>query len=377
MISMNFIQLAVIMIFIIITFLVLSISHFFVYYSLINFLKIINPNVKTALIVALVVLPLSFILSSILAHWSENRFTKIYYFASSLWLGVVTKLVIAFLLGWLVVWGGKFFDFQANYLIIGILAIVISLAYSAYGVWNSYHPRVKEITVKIKNLPVGWQGKTAVQISDLHLGHVFGQKFLQEVVDKINVINPEIVFITGDLFDGMDGQLDFQIKPLDQIKAPLGIYYITGNHETYFGVLKTYSLLRKTKVNILADHLVNLNGLQIMGISYPERDEVIDLGKIIREMPGYIQTEPAVLLYHSPVQINKIKASGINLLLSGHTHRGQIFPFNFVTYLIYHGYDYGLRQNGDLTVYTTSGTGTWGPTMRTGNHPEIVKINFE
>lgn len=355
----------------------LFVSHYFIYKSIISFFKIAALNIRTTIAVTLFVLAVSYILASILAHWQENIFTIIYYFSASLWYGVLTNLLVVFSLVWLVVGFGKIFNFSIDLKFFGILAILIACIYVGYGIWNANHPRIKYITVKLKNLPDNWRGKTAVQISDLHLGHILGQDFLKRVITQINNINPEIVFITGDLFDGMDGNLGFHLEPFRDLKVPQGVYFITGNHETYFGTVKTYNILRKTKINILDDQLKDVAGLQLIGISYHEREEKKDLAAIISGLENFDRTKPSVLLYHSPVQIAKIQATGIDLMLAGHTHRGQIFPYNFITSLVYHGYDYGLKKNGKMIIYTTSGTGVWGPTMRTGNQPEIVVIKFE
>ena len=95
------------------------------------------------------------------------------------------------------------------------------------------------------------------------------------------------------------------------------------------------------------------------------------------KVPGFNPALPSILLYHSPSQIAQAKAAGISLQLSGHVHQGQIFPLQFITWLIFGRYYHGLHREGDYSLYTSSGTGTWGPTLRTGNHPEIVVIQLE
>ncbi len=100
-------------------------------------------------------------------------------------------------------------------------------------------------------------------------------------------------------------------------------------------------------------------------------------GKDAVASSGFDPQAPSVLLYHAPTQIPAAKAAGINLQLSGHVHQGQLFPLQFVTRLMYGKYHHGLHVEGDYTIYTSSGTGLWGPTMRTGNHPEIVVIRLE
>jgi hypothetical protein len=254
---------------------------------------------------------------------------------------------------------------------------VLACLYSGYGVWNAYHPRAEHLVVRIKNLPPIWRGKKVVQLSDVHLGRVLGAAFLQDLVEQINRENPSIVFITGDLFDGIDGRLDGLVAPLNGLRAPLGIYYVTGNHETYLGVDRALAALKKTKVRVLRDEMVVIDGLQIIGIDYPERAFSKNVAAVITKLPEFNSGAPSILLYHNPSQVGQAKAAGINLQLSGHTHKGQIFPIQFISRLIYGKYYNGLHVEGDYTIYTSSGAGTWGPTMRTGNHPEIAVIRLE
>ena len=285
--------------------------------------------------------------------------------------------MVTFALAW-AAWGTtKLFTNSPRPAVFGFVAIALACLYSGYGVWNAYHPRTKEVVIKIRNLPPEWQNRKIVQVSDVHLGHILGAGFLQGVVEEVNAQNPSIVFITGDLFDGADGHLDALVGPLNNIRAPLGIYYVTGNHETYLGTDRAYAALKTTKARILRDEMVVIDGLQIIGVSYPERGHPKNLAEVFRKIPGFIPGSPSILLYHSPVQIEQAKAAGISLQLSGHTHHGQIFPIQFISRLIYGKYYNGLHVEGRYSIYTSSGAGTWGPTMRTGNHPEIAVIHLE
>jgi len=356
---------------------VLAGSHFFVFYSVVNFFKIISYKSKLILALILILLPMFFFCASIAAHLRETLFTRIFYFSSSLWFGILTELVVGFALGWLVVGIVKFAGYDTNTKTLGLVVIAAVLIYVSYGIFSVFNPQVKYINVKIKNLPDAWKGKTAVQISDVHLGHILTADFLHGIVGKINELNPEIVFITGDLFDGMDGDLTGVAKPLENIKAPWGMFYVTGNHETYLGVEKAFAAVKDTGIKVLNDEEANVKGMQIVGVSYPERGVSKNISDTIKSINSYFPDRPSILLYHSPTQIEQIKATGIDLELSGHTHKGQLFPLRIVTWLIYKGYDYGLHVEGDFSIYTSSGVGVWGPTMRTAAMPEIGVIKFE
>ena len=352
-------------------------GHYFIYYSLIKFFEITSAKTKAILGLVLLFLPLSFFLSSLLTRLSGNFLTRAFYFLSSLWLGIALTLLTAFLGGWILVWLFNKLGWQINLMVLGIAAILFSFAYSAYGVYNAYNPVVKEITVKIKNLPSQWKGKKAVQLSDVHLGHVLRAGFMQKVVNETNAQKPDIVFITGDLFDGMDGALAEIVKPVNDISAPEGIYFVTGNHETYLGLEDVFAALKTTKIKVLNDEMANVGGLQIIGIAYPERGFSKNIGEVIKNLKDFNSQKSSILLWHNPINIEQAKQAGISLQLSGHTHHGQIFPIQFISRLIYGKYYNGFYQEGDYAIYTTSGVGVWGPTMRTGSRPEIVVINFE
>lgn len=356
---------------------ILYFSHYFIYCSIVHFFGVTSVGRKVVLALFLFLLPTSFIASSLLARWTGDRISRVLYFSSGLWLGVGLTLMTFFALAW-AAWGAaKLVAHSPSPGVFGCGAVALACLYSGYGVWNAYHPRVEDVVVRIKNLPPDWRGKTVVQLSDVHLGRVLGAAFLQGIVEKINAANPSIVFITGDLFDGIDGRLDELVGPLNGLRAPLGIYYVTGNHETYLGTDRAYAALKKTKARILRDEMVLISGLQIIGVSYPERGFSKDLAEVTRKLPAFDPRMPSVLLYHNPTQIEQVKAAGISLQLSGHTHKGQIFPIQLISRLIFQKYYNGLHVEGDYTIYTSSGAGTWGPTMRTGNHPEITVIHLE
>jgi len=212
-------------------------------------------------------------------------------------------------------------------------------------------------------------------------------------------LNPELVLITGDLFDGMSGNLTSFVEPLNTLKAQRRIFYVTGNHETYIGVRRALDILEKTKINVLRNEVVELDGLQVVGISYPGVSGTENMQSLRKSWADFSTGKPRLLLFHTPTNIKRKdenghdahssaywapdtslavnKEIGISLQLSGHTHKGQVFPFGYLTKLIYKGYDYGLHSEGSFSIYTTSGVGTWGPPMRTGNSPEIVVIKLK
>jgi hypothetical protein len=335
----------------------------------------IAGHFKIYLLLLIGFLSLLFLISMFLVRFSSNFFTHWLYTISAVWIGLFINLFLASLGVWLLFGLLKLAGISFNFAPVVILAFLLAIIYSIYGFFNAFNPRLQEVDVTLKNLPPAWQGKTIAQLSDLHLGIINRAAFLEKIVAQVNGQHPDLIVITGDLFDGVDGDESVFIPALNKLSARDGIFFVTGNHDYYLGKDKVLRILAQTKIQVLQDQMKDLNGLQIIGLDYGNfsgRDDVKDiLAKI-----NFAKNQPSILLYHAPSSLADIKASGINLQLSGHTHHGQIWPFNFINNLIYQGHDYGLDHEGDFWLYVTSGLGTWGPPMRTGSRSEIALIKL-
>ena len=208
-----------------------------------------------------------------------------------------------------------------------------------------------------------------VQLSDIHVGSV-GAGFLKRVVEKTNALGADAVLITGDL---MDPRGSFELdgfSVLNEIKAP--VFFVTGNHERYADLDRVGELLKKTKMRWLRNESVELEGLQIIGIDDGESKD-----QVAKRLDG-IDFEPekfSVLMYHRPDGFEAAAERGVGLMLAGHTHNGQIFPFNFVVRLYFKRLK-GLFKHKGSYLYVCPGTGTWGPRMQLASAREIVLINL-
>jgi hypothetical protein len=349
-------------------------AHYFLYRTLMRFFHFSKPIFKRIFFVLILLLSLGFIAASIIVHFNEGFWTKFLYLISAIWLGLFVNLFLACCLIWLIVGIARLFKIRVVFSIVSFIIFVLAIGYSVYGSWNAFNPIIKNISVEIKNLPEQWRGKTIVQLSDIHLGHINGLDFLNDIVNKTNTLNPDLILITGDLFDGMDGNLDYFIDSLKRFQSKNGVFFVIGNHETYLGLEGSLGVLEKSGIKALRNEMVNIDGLQIIGLDDVALDRDSDL---IKEIANFDKNQASILMYHTPINVEMIKNSGVNLQLSGHTHKGQLFPLGFITSLAHRGYDYGLFTEGDFSIYITSGVGTWGPPMRTGNHPEIVNITIK
>jgi hypothetical protein len=348
--------------------------HALTYFSWLRFFGISDPGIKRILAIVLAGLSVSFVITSFLVHWQENLLTSAFYAVASAWLGTLLYVFMSLALTWVVILVCQVAGVKIDVRVIGGLFLALAFLTSAYGLWNAQNPRIKEVTVTLPNLPPAWRGKKVVQISDVHLGAIHRKGFLTRIVNKINGISPEAVFITGDLFDGVGSDLNHLADPLNDLHPPLGTYFVTGNHETYVGLEKSLAALRQTPVKILQDTIIDLNGIQLVGLSYPYFGQRSNAETVLRQID---HTSPNILLFHVPTMFDQFKQMGVNLQLAGHTHVGQLWPFDYITRKVYAGHDYGLFTDGDYSLYVSSGVGTWGPPMRTGNRPEIVVITLQ
>mgnify|MGYP000126746634 CR=1 FL=1 len=351
--------------------------HYLLYRSALHFFGISGSQGRRIVGLALFLLPASFFLTAFLSRRLDLDVLRPLVLVSHLWLGIGLALLLSFALAWMG-WGlSRWHNPRPSPVAFGVAALLLTAACSAYGIWNASTPRVNSVTVRMSNLPPPWIGRTIVQLSDVHLGPIHGKAFLERVVRMVNAQQPAIVLITGDLYDGEDHNLE-QFNPLlDSIEAPLGVYFVTGNHETYVGLDHALGALARTRITVLNDQLAEIDGLQIVGLSYPPAGFSRNMAAVISKLSGFDPSRPSILLYHSPTQLQEVKSVGIRLQVSGHTHSGQLFPLNLITRLIYGKYHHGLHEEDGFAVYTSYGTGTWGPLMRTSGHSEITVLRLE
>ena len=250
------------------------------------------------------------------------------------------------------------------------------MAVSIYGIFHNKNIRIVEMQIPLPDLPASWENKKAIWISDLHLGQINGLSFLRKIVEKINTFPHDIIFIGGDLFDGTSApDINELIAPLKGLSAPEGIYFITGNHEEFGNNEKFISAVKSVGIKVLQDKLINLNGLQLVGVDYSTASNRAQFEKILSGL-SIDKNKASILLKHEPKDLDIALQAGISLQISGHTHRAQLWPLGYIADLIYKGFAYGLKAYGKMSVFTSSGAGTWGPPMRVGTNSEIVVFTF-
>ncbi len=356
---------------------ILFLGHWFLYRTLIRFFNLANPSVLWTVRVAMFFLSVSLVATSLLGFRYSNIVVRFLYTGAASWLGIFYLLVLAAILSWIFYGLAKLFHFPLDRRMVMAILIGLALITSAYGFINAGMLRITRVNLQIPNLPHLWKGKRAVWVSDTHLGRVRRVEFARKIAEQMETLQPDIVFIGGDLYDAWEAvDLDRLIEPFSKISAPYGSYFITGNHEEFYDNTPYLQAVRRAGVRVLYNETVHLDGLQIIGVDYRDSSSEEDFKTILQRMEIDRQN-PSILLKHAPFHLQVARDQGISVQLSGHTHQGQVFLFRLITSWVYQGYDYGLRWFGDLQVYTSSGAGTWGPPMRVDTKPEIVIITFK
>jgi uncharacterized protein len=305
------------------------------------------------------------------------------YFLLSLPIGVIFLTFIITLLHEIISFGFSKTTFKKNRreffkkgLDIGAISVVI--ATNAKAIDNARDIELEIVDVKINKLK---QPYSMVQISDIHIGGLIDKDFIKSLVNKVNILNPDIVVITGDL---VDTKLDFAKAALDELKnlkSKFGTFFIVGNHEYFHGVQPIIDYVNSLGIKTLENENVYIGekdkGFYLSGV-YDRFGDRYGLYKPdIKKALENTHLEPTILLAHQPKYIEELETTeGIDLILSGHTHGGQIFPFNYLVKL-QQPYVRGLHQHNETTqIYVNKGTGFWGPPMRLGASSEITFLKL-
>jgi predicted MPP superfamily phosphohydrolase len=370
-------------------------THLAICRFVLRWLDVTHPALRAGVIALLAVLAFSFMGAFFLLRTTQAPWAIGLYRIAAVWQALAINLFLAAVAAWSVhgllrTLGGPASGFRQ----VATVAVALAAAASAFGFWRAFHPVVTDVEIAVEGLPERWHDRTVVQLSDVHLGHFHGVSGLKRLTDRVTALAPDLVVITGDLLDGMSDGMDAFAEPLRALRAPQGVFFVTGNHEAYAGLRRCLDLLDRTDIRVLSNEVVDVGGLNLVGVSWPGVETPREIRGLETARAG---GRPLVLLFHTPTDIRApggvdrrtatywqpdtsfalSRDIGVVLQLSGHSHRGQIFPFGLLTRRIYDGYDYGLHREGDLTLYTSSGVGTWGPPMRTQAAPEIVRITLK
>jgi predicted MPP superfamily phosphohydrolase len=259
-------------------------------------------------------------------------------------------------------------------------ALAAAVLVTAVGLWQTLRgPSLKFVSVRVAGLHADLEGLRIVQISDLHVGPTIRHRYVERVVRKALAAEPDIVAITGDLVDGHPERLRDELQPLARLRAPLGTYYVTGNHEYYWGGERWIEAVAALGCRPLIDRheLLKCGAATLLVAGIP--DAVASSfgganGDGIAQAAA-VEADFKLLLAHRPGVCTQAAAAGFQLQLSGHTHGGQFFPFNLLVRLT-HRHHRGLARVGRMWLYVSAGTGYWGPPHRFWIPAEITVLSL-
>lgn len=261
----------------------------------------------------------------------------------------------------------------------GVLVLLLLIGILIYGTWNAKNIKVSHYELDISKSAGSLKELKIAMLSDAHLGSVVDNSRLTKMVDKINELEPDIILMAGDIVDEKVGIFVKQNmgENFKRLRAKYGIYAVTGNHEYYGGdseeIIKN---LRDSGVNVLTDEYIKINdnfyvaGREDLAVESYYKRKRKPLSDILSEVDKNL---PVILMDHNPKDLNEPMDNGVDLQVSGHTHRGQMFPSQIVTQKLYE-LDWGYLKKENLNVIVSSGIGTWGPPIRVGNSSELVEI---
>ena len=354
---------------------VIVLAHF-IAYATISFILSPMGTPPMALFVAFVFLSFFFVIATLLSMRGFTAFTSAIYRASAVWMGTLSLLVFASIVFWLIWNVLQFFGGAIDPRLVGLPLIGAALLLSIWGVYRSYDTKVVRYTVSLPNLPDAWIGRRAVVASDTHFGPVRSAASAQKLVSLIRAQAPDIIFLPGDLFDGPPADYPGLTRALSNLHAPLGIFFSEGNHEEFRDPTNYQRTLRDANITMLDNQVITIDGLTMLGLSFIDSTAPVILKEKLTALP-FDRTKPSILLKHAPTVPEIVRDAGISLMLSGHTHLGQMWPYSIIGRRMIGPAGYGHAHYGTLQTTTTSGFGTWGPPQRLGTQSEIVVIEFK
>ncbi len=368
---------------------ILGLLHWFLYSRLVSALEVTSPAVLWTLRILAAFLALSYLIGRILEQRFPGLLAHAVDWIASIWVGMMWQFLwvsfLFFLVKVILVIGGQWGNFSLethqllgrySFYIVTTLVVLITV----YGVYKATGPaRLVEVHVPVKNFRPEWRDFSIAMVADFHASNTNGEKRIAMWCDQITALKPDVILAPGDVIDIPANQIPEVVNGFRKLSAPMGVFSTTGNHEYYVGVMAAVDFMTRGGFRVLLNENVTLpNGILISGM---EERTARSMG---RPLPAFDQLIPEndssaarILMLHTPAtgDVQKAMAAGFDLVVSGHTHGGQIFPFTIFTRMVF-PYHHGLYSVGNGYQLTTCGIGFWGPPMRVGKPPEIMLIKF-
>ncbi len=350
---------------------------------------------KRNVFIPVISLTIGSIIVYILLNLTSNMLYYILYRIMSIWIGIFLYLICYLALFELAYGFFKLFrnrrapekiriphQVSVPKRTIGIIIVILTLLTSSYGIWNAYDVDIKYVDLEMNGL--NETVKIAV-LADVHVGSSGGKGHLEKLVKMTNELEPDIVLLPGDLTDSRAFLTEDIFSPFKDLTAPA--FFVNGNHEMYTGEDELNDLLNSSGIRVLENEVVNVHGVQLVGLRYMSEDgsnaemhsaeENMTIKKFMPTL-NLSDDKPAVLMHHSPVGISYAQEAGVDLFIAGHTHGGgQMFPFTILGGPMAYEHYKGLSSHKDMKVYVSEGVGFWFVPMRVGTDSEITLITLQ
>ena len=323
-----------------------------------------------------VVLWVSLFLSFELGHGGSGALARLFELFGMTWLAVLFLASVALLVTDVITGFGFLLPKLAPRLRGWVLLAAGAL--SVFALLQGMRPPiVRDYQVRFAGLPTNLDGTVLVALSDLHLGSLLGERWLAARVAQVKALRPDIVVLLGDLLEGHGQAEGDLLADFQRLSAPLGVWAVTGNHESHGGRTSSARLLEATGFRVLHDRWAEVRpGLVIAGVDdRTSRRRAGVGGDPIRQALTGHPPGATILLSHTPWEAEKAAAAGVGLMLCGHTHGGQIWPFDYLTRAVYPLLG-GRYEVDGMSVIVCRGTGTWGPRMRLWRPSEILRVRL-
>ena len=262
------------------------------------------------------------------------------------------------------------------------IVVAVALLFCAVGMSSALAPpRITRYEVHLKRWPKALDGFRIAQISDIHIGPLLDDRFARSVTERVNALGCDLIAVTGDLVDGPVRHLRQGVAPFADLEAPHGVYFVTGNHEYFSGADPWIDEVRRLGMRVLRNERIPIGDdeaiFDLAGVDdHRARSFGSDHGEDVpAAVAGRAPERAIVLLAHDPSTFPKAVAADVDLQLSGHTHGGQIWPFNFLVRAAV-GFVAGLYRRGASQLIVSRGTGYWGPPMRVRSPAEILEVTL-
>ncbi|MBB6216589.1 hypothetical protein HNQ80_002693 [Anaerosolibacter carboniphilus] len=343
--------------------------HYYIYWSIVRSIAL-STAVKTFIKICMILGGLSFFSGEFLRRRSGLEFLI---YGGYIWLGMISISFTIFF----------FKDILSIFLpeyrkILTYASMVVSIVAISFAILQvKQPPMLKEIQIPMPRLAIEKSGFRIIHLSDIHINHFTSKEWIETLVEHVNLQNPDLILITGDVIDDHLDRIKEFPPLLRQLKSKHGVYVVSGNHEYYGGIQHFEEFSALSNFHVLNNEAITIdNCLHVVGIPDDTASSFSLPGPDLTKAMANIQdNQPVILLSHKPVGFPEAVQKGVSLQLSGHTHRGQILPLNLLVPLTFK-YSYGLYELDTSYIYTTSGTGLWGPPMRIFTSSEIVSIDL-